>query len=140
MDYGRYDLLIKLDREGHYVGWVKYRGVRIGPPKFTIISLSGETAFYRFLLTFFIVAIVLLLFVVVVVVVIVVEKDMQTVETNTEKSKLNIRYEGVTAEKAKKVHCSITPRVSTCYCHNCSSVLLLLLLLLLLLFSSLYSN
>lgn len=41
-DYGHYELLIKMDIEGHYVGWVKYQGVKIGPPKFTIISLSGD--------------------------------------------------------------------------------------------------
>ena len=41
-DNGNYELLIKMDREGHYVGWVKYQGIRVGLPKFTIISLSGE--------------------------------------------------------------------------------------------------
>lgn len=41
-DYDMYELLIKLDKEGHYVGSVTYEGVRIGPPQFSIISLSGE--------------------------------------------------------------------------------------------------
>lgn len=41
-DFDCYELLIKLDEEGHYVGRVTYEGVRIGPPKFTIISLSGK--------------------------------------------------------------------------------------------------
>ena len=40
-DYDCYELLIKLDQEGHYVGKVTYQGLRLGPPKFTIISLSG---------------------------------------------------------------------------------------------------
>ena len=41
-DFECYELLIKLDEEGHYVGKVSYEGVRIGPPRFTIISLSGK--------------------------------------------------------------------------------------------------
>jgi hypothetical protein len=44
-DFDMYELLIKLDEEGHYVGTVDYEGVRIGPPHFTIISLSGEGKF-----------------------------------------------------------------------------------------------
>ena len=36
-----YELLLKLDKEGHYVGCVKYNGCRLGPPHFTILSLSG---------------------------------------------------------------------------------------------------
>ena len=42
LDCDCYELLIKLDEEGHYVGRISYEGVRIGPPKFTIISLSGK--------------------------------------------------------------------------------------------------
>ncbi len=49
-DYGRYDLLIKMDREGHYVGWMKYQGVRIGLPKFEIICLSGKDHIFKKLL------------------------------------------------------------------------------------------
>lgn len=41
-DFDCYELLIKLDEEGHYVGRVTYEGVIIGPPKFTIISLAGS--------------------------------------------------------------------------------------------------
>ena len=32
----------QVEEEGHYVGCVKYRGQRIGPPSFTIICLNGE--------------------------------------------------------------------------------------------------
>ncbi len=41
-DNSCYELLLKLDEEGHYVGCVKYAGNRLGPPYFTILSLSGE--------------------------------------------------------------------------------------------------
>ena len=42
LDYNCYELLIKLDEKDHYVGRISYEGVRIGPTKFTIISLSGK--------------------------------------------------------------------------------------------------
>lgn len=41
-DYDMYEILIKLDKEGHYVGSLEYEGVRIGPPHFTIICLSED--------------------------------------------------------------------------------------------------
>ena len=41
-DSNCYELLLKVDEEGHYVGCVKYAGNRLGPPYFTILSLSGE--------------------------------------------------------------------------------------------------
>lgn len=41
-DQNCYEFLIKVDEEGHYVGWVKYKGRLIGPSSFTILSLSGR--------------------------------------------------------------------------------------------------
>lgn len=37
-----FELLLKVEEEGHYVGCVKYQGQRIGPPSFTIICLTGK--------------------------------------------------------------------------------------------------
>ena len=39
----RYEILLKVEESGHYVGSVKYHGQTIGPPCITIICLSGET-------------------------------------------------------------------------------------------------
>lgn len=36
-----YELLLKVEERGHYVGCVKYLGQKIGPPILTIICLSG---------------------------------------------------------------------------------------------------
>lgn len=41
-DQNHYEFLIKVDGEGHYVGWVKYSGMVVGPESFTILSLSGR--------------------------------------------------------------------------------------------------
>ena len=38
----RYEILLKVEEPGHYVGCVKYEGQTIGPPCITIICLSGE--------------------------------------------------------------------------------------------------
>ena len=37
-----YEILLKVEERGHYVGCVKYQGQTIGPPTFTIICLSGS--------------------------------------------------------------------------------------------------
>ena len=36
-----YEVRLRVNEKGHYVGCVKYDGKRIGPPSFTIICLSG---------------------------------------------------------------------------------------------------
>ena len=38
----RYELLLKVEEPGHYVGCVKYEGQAIGPSCISIICLSGE--------------------------------------------------------------------------------------------------
>ena len=38
----RYEILLKVELPGHYVGCVKYEGAVIGPMSLNIISLSGE--------------------------------------------------------------------------------------------------
>ncbi len=40
----RYEILLKVESPGHYVGCVKYEGAVIGPTSLNIISLSGEWA------------------------------------------------------------------------------------------------
>lgn len=40
-DASVYEVRLKLNERGHYVGCIKYDGRRIGPPSFTIICLSG---------------------------------------------------------------------------------------------------
>ncbi len=47
VDSSRYDLLLKVEDNGHYVGCVKYQDQRIGPPNFTIICLSGTYILVR---------------------------------------------------------------------------------------------
>ena len=107
-DFDCYELLIKMDTEGHYVGWVKYRGVKIGPPKFTIISLSGEIIKPNSDRAIFVCLFVCLF--------VVAEKNMQIVEKNVKKKNLNVWYEGLILEKQKKVYCYISPRVSVVVC------------------------
>ncbi len=41
MGTSHYELLLKIENRGHYVGCVKYREQKIGPPSFTVICLSG---------------------------------------------------------------------------------------------------
>ena len=39
----QYEILLKVEQPGHYVGCIKYEGNVIGPQSITIISLSGKT-------------------------------------------------------------------------------------------------
>jgi len=41
-DASVYEVRLKLNERGHYVGCIKYDGRRIGPPSFTIICLSDS--------------------------------------------------------------------------------------------------
>ena len=43
----RYEILLKVESPGHYVGCVKYEGAVIGPSSLNIISLCGEWAEYK---------------------------------------------------------------------------------------------
>ena len=43
----RYEILLKVESPGHYVGCVKYEGAVIGPSSLNTISLSGEWAEYN---------------------------------------------------------------------------------------------
>ena len=37
-----YEVLLKVEEPGYYVGCVKYQGSVIGPPSISVISLSGQ--------------------------------------------------------------------------------------------------
>lgn len=50
----KYDLCLKVEQVGFYVGRVKYNNERIGPPWFKLISLTGKLSKLLYVLSWII--------------------------------------------------------------------------------------
>ena len=91
----QYEILLKVEEAGYFVGCVKYEGDIIGPHSINIISLSGEEGLYC------------------VVYRVLVEADSVSVDKNVAK-RCNVYYESSCtlggAAKSKKVYCYISPK------------------------------